>query len=206
MYTPQYTVQQMLDGLKDSNMGWHYQNQPQEEYFFGGEAYEVLTSNHPIPESEVKGLLKETTFISKDGKFKATIAFRVGKIEALAVSCVDGVVIIPKLPILYLQEKKVEGYWFSEYSPQYPLPIKNQLSTKEAKEIFDLIQLKEKEANKFLTRGSSISRIDQSVLGSGEFHHNYWLWPEDFAAHYVLKYRVKPSPAFLEFIGWKPSN
>lgn len=206
MKQPEPTVSEMVSVLKDYDTGWCYQNKKEKEHFFGGEAYEVVSSNIPIPESEVRGILKENTFISEDGSFKATIATTIGEIEALAIQCTNGVVIVPKVAIQYLREKRVEGYWFSEYTPQYPLPIKNQLSSKEAKEIFDLIKDKEEEATKFLTRGHSISRLDDTIVGNGEFHHTHWLWPENFAAHYVLKYRVKPSQAFLEFIGWKNSN
>jgi hypothetical protein len=51
-------------------------------------------------------------------------------------------------------------------------------------------------------KGWSTSRITGKKLGSGEFTTNKWRWPVDFALHYVLDNRVKPSDEFLEYIGY----
>lgn len=97
--------------------------------------------------------------------------------------------------------KKIEGYWYSEYEPQYPMPKPNVLTQEEAEDIFMKIIEKEKGARKTNYRGWSKSRINGERLGSGEFETTEWKWPEDFAEHYVLKHKVKPSDEFLKYIG-----
>lgn len=99
--------------------------------------------------------------------------------------------------------RKVEGYWWSSYSPEYPKPTANVLSEEEAQQIFELIRKKERTAKKTTYRGFSTSRIDKTSVGSSEYSQSDWHWPEALAPHYVLKYKVKPSDEFLEFIGYK---
>jgi hypothetical protein len=41
--------------------------------------------------------------------------------------------------------RKVEGYWWSSYSPEYPKPTANVLSEEEAQQIFELIRKKEQQ-------------------------------------------------------------
>ena len=100
------------------------------------------------------------------------------------------------------KEPKIEGYWYSEYEPQYPMPKANVLSDSEAQEIYDLIIEKQKTARVNSYKGSSTSRITQERLGSREFQTSEWRWPKDFAKHYVLDHKVKPTNEFLEYIGW----
>ena len=69
--------------------------------------------------------------------------------------------------------------------------------------IMDLIKKREPEAQVSWIRGLVHSSIDNSSLGNGEFKHTEWQWPESYAEHYILKYKVKPSEGFLKFIGWK---
>ena len=104
---------------------------------------------------------------------------------------------------LYTKPKK-EGYWNDAKNnyPEYPMPEPNVLTENEAQEIFDLISQKEAVAQKLLARGLSHSRIDGSVLGCAEYHLGDWGWPGDFAPHYVLKHKCKPSNGFLQFIGY----
>jgi len=102
-----------------------------------------------------------------------------------------------------MSEKKIEGYWYSKYSPQYPMPIKNVLTQDQSNTIYKLIKKRERSANKILYRGFSHSRIDDSRLGCAEYETDTWRWPGDFAGHYVLKYGVRPSDEFLKYIGYK---
>jgi len=97
-----------------------------------------------------------------------------------------------------------EGYWNDPKNnyPEYPMPKPGVLSDEQAQTIFELILAKESQANKMLYRGLSHSRIDGSVLGCVEYHLERWAWPGDFAPHYVLKYKCKPSAEFLDFIGY----
>lgn len=97
---------------------------------------------------------------------------------------------------------KIEGYWYSETCPNRPNPIPNQLGAEDAIKIFGLIKDKEKTARKRLYKGSAKSRFTGERLGSGEFETKEFAWPEQFAEHYVLKFRVKPSDEFLKFIGF----
>lgn len=105
------------------------------------------------------------------------------------------------------EERKIEGYW---YSPQiqkydkivYPTPIPNVLTDFEAEEIFKLIKEKEKVAKEVRYRGMSSSRITGEALGNLEYQTDEWLWPGDFASHYVLEHKVKPTDEFLKYIGY----
>lgn len=101
-------------------------------------------------------------------------------------------------------DKKVEGYWYSEHTPQYPMPEPNVLTEEEAKEIYDLItQIENDNIGKTRYKGMTRSRITGEYMGSTEYYTNEWKWPEDFAPHYVLEHRVKPSDEFLIYIGYK---
>jgi len=98
--------------------------------------------------------------------------------------------------------KKIEGYWYSKYHKQYPMPIPNQLTDKEASAICMLIKMKEKEAKVRIYKGWSNSRITGEKLGCREFETEHWIWPSDFTEHYVHKHKVKPTDAFLKYIGY----
>lgn len=106
-------------------------------------------------------------------------------------------------------ERKIEGYWFEKpYSTHskpssYPMPIPNILTEEEAKRVYDLIVQKETTAKVARFRGFSSSRITGEMLGCAEYHNDEWLWPSDFAKHYVLENKVKPTDEFLEYIGYK---
>lgn len=99
-------------------------------------------------------------------------------------------------------ERKVEGYWHSKHSPEYPMPIPYVITQEEADAIADLIKLKQRNAGRNIYRGFSTSRIDQTSVGSTEYSRDGWIWPESLAEHYVRKYKVKPSDEFLAYIGY----
>lgn len=104
------------------------------------------------------------------------------------------------------REKRIEGYWYSEVSEKYkiyPMPQPNVLSEQDAKEIYALIKRKEDTAQAKGYRGFSKSRITGEFLGNIEYETNEWIWPGDFADHYVLAHRVKPTDDFLTYIGYK---
>ena len=203
MEKPEYSINEIVEALKNPKLGWNYKNQEDEDSHFGGEVFEIISWNKKPTDIEVLGSISNYKFSSRDGENEATISTSIEDQTAVAVLCTDGAVIILKHPISTSNNKKIEGYWYSENQPQYPMPLKNQLSEQDAKEIFDLIKIKEKESEFIDSRGLSPSRIDSNMVGSGEYNHEKWLWPEGFAEHYVLKYRVKPSDNFLKFIGWK---
>jgi len=101
-------------------------------------------------------------------------------------------------------EQRIEGYWYSEHTPEYPMPVANELTEEEAQKIFGLITEIESDKGVIKTqyKGWSTSRITKEHLGSTEFSTNEWRWPCDFAPHYVLEHRVKPSDDFLTYIGY----
>lgn len=101
-----------------------------------------------------------------------------------------------------MTDKKVEGYWYSEYEPQYPKPVPNVLTQTQARRIYELILAKEHNARVIYFKGLSHSRITNESLGNREYMSDGWYWPGDFAKHYVLDHRVRPTDAFLEFIGY----
>lgn len=104
---------------------------------------------------------------------------------------------------LYMKPHR-EGFWNDARNnyPQYPMPEPGVLSDEQAQTIFELITAKQKEAVEARARGLSHSRIDGSVLGCVEYHLERWAWPGDFAPHYVLKHKCKPTAEFLDFIGY----
>jgi len=100
------------------------------------------------------------------------------------------------------RDRKIEGYWYSKYEPQYPMPVAGVLTEEKARIVFDAIKQKEKIARVDYYRGNSRSRIEpDTILGYAEYNLDGWVWPGDFAEHYVLKHRVRPTEEFLEFIG-----
>lgn len=131
-------------------------------------------------------------------------------------------------------DKKTEGYWYDIKSKNfylremklvdknhsnfkfyknklsllenYPIPIPNVLIKEEAITIYNLIKKLESKSRYIQYKGYSYSRITSERLGCGEFHYRNWIFPEDFAEHYVLKHRVKPSNEFLKYIGYEKST
>jgi hypothetical protein len=118
-------------------------------------------------------------------------------------------------------DKKVEGYWIESPTvfeqqlsngfvyrreipakTNYPTPIPNVLTEEEAQTIYNLIREKEKGANCYGYRGLSGSRITGEILGSKEYESDEWIWPGDFAEHYVLTHKVRPTEEFLKWIGY----
>jgi hypothetical protein len=117
--------------------------------------------------------------------------------------------------------KLIEGYW-KEYpvvfeyklsngsiyrkeipaKTNYPSPIPNVLSDKDAEKIYRLIREKEKVATVHYYMGESVSRVTGERLGNKEYETDEWIWPADFAEHYVLTHKVRPTDTFLNWIGY----
>lgn len=99
--------------------------------------------------------------------------------------------------------RKIEGYWYSENCPQYPMPIKDELTPRQAYDIYTLILVKQSESKIVVYRGLSRSRITGQLLGGIEYEHpSGWVWPGDFAKHYVFDHGVKPTDEFLNFLNY----
>ena len=108
-------------------------------------------------------------------------------------------------------DKKIEGYWHeepyrNEPNDGLPLPLPNVLTDSEASEIFVLITKKQDLAKRNLYRGFSHSRITGERLGCAEYETDEWRWPGDFAKHYVLDHKVRPTDDFLKYIGYDVST
>lgn len=123
--------------------------------------------------------------------------------------------------MIFNRDKKIEGYWIespfvfeqqlsngSIYRKEipaktnYPTPIPNVLTEEEAQTIYNLIREKEKIANCYGYMGLSSSRITGERLGNKEYELDEWIWPGDFAEHYVLTHKVRPTEEFLKWIGY----
>lgn len=117
--------------------------------------------------------------------------------------------------------KKIEGYWKEEdhvisleslirpgtfiertipAKTNYPMPIPNVLAEGEAQELYILIITKQFQAKKQYYMGDSFSRITGKTLGNEQYETDEWIWPGDFAKHYVLDHKVRPTDEFLKYI------
>ena len=99
-------------------------------------------------------------------------------------------------------DKQIEGYWYSQTTPQYPMPMPNILTEKEASAIYILIKIKERNAIINEVKSWTISKLTGERLSGIEFETDTWIWPDDFAKHYVFEHKVKPSKEFLKYIGY----
>jgi hypothetical protein len=114
-----------------------------------------------------------------------------------------------KEPPIVIEKTLSNGGIFRKEIPSktdYPIPIPNVLSEGEAIRIYNLIKEVELKCVKHYYMGCSVSRITGETLGNGEYESdasiNGWTWPADFAEHYVLQHKVKPTDEFLKFIGY----
>ena len=101
-------------------------------------------------------------------------------------------------------EVKREGFWYSTIEPELPMPEPNVLTEEQAKDIYLLMCKKEMEVKEIQYRGMSSSRITGESLPGNEFRDlkTGWQWPGAFAEHYILTHKVKPTDAFLKYIGY----
>lgn len=99
---------------------------------------------------------------------------------------------------------KREGFWKSTTEPDLPMPEIGVLTPTQSFEVYSAITIIETTVAKVESyRGLTHSRITGELLGCREYYFADWTWPGDFAKHYVLDHRVKPTNEFLEFIGVK---
>jgi hypothetical protein len=96
----------------------------------------------------------------------------------------------------------IVGYWRKTFNDKddLPWPVPNELSDEQAKIVYDLIVKKQKSAGETRYRGRSRSRITGESLGCSEYETSEFIWPGDYAKHYVLEHRVKPPDEFLKFL------
>lgn len=202
---PEYSTKDLITAFENPKVCWFFKDLKEEQHIYRGSAFAVVSAPQDMMEPEIEGRIRENEFVSVDGTYSAKVAESLQATPAVAIKCTDGVVIILKIPD-QIDGKRIEGYWYSSRNPYYPTPKPNELSEIEAQEIYHLIKEKEKECEIIYTRGDSLSRIDKTLVGSNEYHHENWLWPEGFAEHYVLKYKVRPSKGFLAFLNWQANE
>lgn len=96
------------------------------------------------------------------------------------------------------KEPKIEGYWYSPSTPDYPKPIENSLSGNK-EEIIKKLELAESIAHVESYRGMSNCRICESRNGCREFELDGWVWPQGLM-HYVKDHNVELSEQFKKDI------
>lgn len=99
---------------------------------------------------------------------------------------------------------KLEGFWYSKYSPEFPKPKPGPEWKNKDKFIEKLTNLEERLERKrapyiVFYRGYSNCRCCNKFNGTAEFHYKGWCWPTGFM-HYVKDHEIKPSDEFIEFI------
>lgn len=94
---------------------------------------------------------------------------------------------------------KLEGYWYSKYEPEFPMPKENTLSEENKKDVINKLEEIEKIAEEQRYRGWSSCRICDKSNGSVEFTYNGFRWPSGFM-HYIKEHNVSPSKQFLKNI------
>jgi hypothetical protein len=216
-----FSIEETIEIFNESK-SWT-NNTDGQEYIFKGTLISVKDENLQLSKPELLGYANNSEFKSKTGTESIPskeLDRNLDTEEALAIQCSDGVLIISKkkltiLPIVNLpsnikkvhieenKTRKKEGAWHYKKDAEYPVPPPYQLKTKEAEEIYILIKIKEAEAKETIARGLDYSVIDDTCIGGiRAFYHINWVWPGNYAEHYVFKYKVKPSDDFLKFIGW----
>lgn len=99
--------------------------------------------------------------------------------------------------------RKIEGYWWSEQTPEYPKPTINVLTKPQASFYCSLIQTIQNDrraCRELICKGMSFSRITGETLGCKEYVTSEYRWPCDFPTHYVKEHRVRPSDDFIMFL------
>lgn len=92
-----------------------------------------------------------------------------------------------------------EGFWYSDYEKDLPMPIAYKNPWNGQKEFLEKLIVLEIIADSIGMRGFSRCRICGDINGSIEYSLLDWTWPAGFR-HYVEVHNVKPSDAFIEFV------
>lgn len=97
----------------------------------------------------------------------------------------------------------LEGFWYSEYEPWFPVP-EERMDDMPRKSLFlDLMVEAEEECRSqwetIYYRGFSTCRICGRHNGSMEYHFKRWHWPSGYR-HYIEEHNVRPSLGFQMMI------
>ncbi len=92
---------------------------------------------------------------------------------------------------------KIEGYWYSEATPEYPMPVHTDVVPHNKSDILKALDKAEASARTVAYKGFSICRCCGRINGSREFSYKGWSWPEGFR-HYIEDHNIVPSFKFTE--------
>ena len=97
---------------------------------------------------------------------------------------------------------KIEGYWYSTQTPNFPKPIANEHKWLGLKQFVRKIELLQEHAHEKFYTGTSPCRICKKSNGSTEYELGGWRWPSGYL-HYIVEHNVKPTPGFKDFVDEK---
>ncbi len=94
---------------------------------------------------------------------------------------------------------KREGFWYSKYEPDLPMPKARDKPASNQQEILDRLSKLETKAHVIAYKGWSTCRICGCGNGTTEFNYKGWVWPSGLR-HYIEKHNVRVSPEFKDFL------
>jgi hypothetical protein len=98
-----------------------------------------------------------------------------------------------------MSNPKVEGYWYSKSSPEYPKPVAIETAWEGKEEFLQKLNRKEKSASRQQFKGISTCRICKCANGSVEYSNSKFIWPEGYR-HYIESHNIKPSDDFFNYV------
>ncbi len=97
-------------------------------------------------------------------------------------------------------ESKIEGYWWSEFTPEYPKPEHSHDMHVQKQEILHAMEKLEgfnMRVRKRHFKGFSRCRCCGISNGSTEYEYKGWRWPQGLK-HYVDGHNIVPSKEFCK--------
>ena len=94
-----------------------------------------------------------------------------------------------------------EGFWYSNDSENrhFPKPVPHERSMGGQKTFLSKMEGVESRCDVRHYKGWSECRLCGERVGSREYRHKGWVWPEGFR-HYILVHNVRPSAEFVNFM------
>ena len=89
MEQPKYSINELVEALKNPDLGWWYKDQEDEDSFYSGEVFEIINWIKKPTEIEIKGNIIGNQFNSRDGNFQAIIQISMEEHRAVAVQCLS---------------------------------------------------------------------------------------------------------------------
>jgi hypothetical protein len=94
---------------------------------------------------------------------------------------------------------RIEGYWYSSHTPQFPKPVPNDQPWAGQAEFLKALSKKETGSYHHISKGFSLCRVCERINGSVEYESGEWSWPSGLR-HYVEDHNVKPSDDFIAWV------